>query len=369
MKKILLLLLASFFLIFCTSKEKIIPQSGIASPGSNTGQPSTAEWLIPKNDVLDGGPGKDGIPALENPEFISLGEVAYLNDDDLVLGFQSGNMIKAYPHKILDWHEIINDYAGSAIVAVTYCPLTGTGIGWNRVVDGNETTFGVSGLLYNTNLIPYDRATGSNWSQMRLDCVNGSLQGTNISTYQLVETTWGTWKQMFPNSRVISSNTSYSRDYGKYPYGDYRTNNDIFIFPYDPVDGRLPAKERVYGIITEKRVKAFRFSNFEDQDLQVRQEEIGEVPVVIIGSKKYDFIIAYQSRTKEFPELEFKVLEGDKLLQNGALVSDQYGNVWNIFGQVISGPHIGAQLLEVKGYIGYWFAWGAFYPDLALQLK
>lgn len=368
MNKILLISLAFFYLISCSEKEKIKPESGITNPNGNSGNLPAAEWLIPKNEVFDGGPGKDGIPALENPEFISLDKATYLNNNDLVLGFRSGNAIKAYPHKILDWHEIINDNAGSTFLAVTYCPLTGTGVGWNRLIDGNKATFGVSGLLYNSNLIPYDRATGSNWSQMRMDCVNGPLQGKNISTYHLIETNWGTWKQMFPNSVVASSNTTYERNYNRYPYGDYRSDHDIFLFPVHPQDARLPAKERVYGIITPNKVKAYRFSNFDNQEVQLFQDKAGKVPVVIIGSKKHEFIVAYQSRTKNLEDLEFTVVEGDDVLINGALVSDQYGNVWDIFGHAISGPHKGAKLLEVKGFVGFWFAWGAFYPDLEVQL-
>ena len=90
-------------------------------------------------------------------------------------------------------------------MAITYCPLTGTGIGWNRVISGNTTTFGVSGLLFNTNLIPYDRSTDSNWSQMKLECVNGQLLGETIPTFHVVETTWKTWKTMYPNTMVVPS--------------------------------------------------------------------------------------------------------------------------------------------------------------------
>ncbi len=369
MKKLLIYFIIVTVFFSCSKAQDSTPQPGPGNPGGNSGNPPTSDWLIPKNEVHDGGPGKDGIPALEEPEFISVNQVEYLNDDDLVLGFKSGDEVKAYPHKILDWHEIINDKVGTVSVAVTYCPLTGTGIGWNRVVDGKGTTFGVSGLLYNSNLIPYDRSTGSNWSQMRLDCVNGPLQSTKISTYQLIETTWETWKRMYPNSSVVSTNTSYNRNYNRYPYGDYLTNNSYFIFPVKPEDDRLPSKERVLGIITDKRVKAFRFSNFDAQDISLRQEEIGEIPVVIIGSKKHDFMISYQSRTSDVEGLEFTVLQGEDVLKNGALVSDQYGNVWNIFGEAIEGPQKGQELMEVESYMGFWFAWGAFYPELAVQLK
>ena len=174
---VLLSTLLTMTLLSCSSsstQETSSDQDGTdITPIDNT----DTDWSIPIAEVLDGGPGKDGIPALENPVFISAENTTVLQDADLVLGFKNGDDVRAYPRIILDWHEIINDNIGDVSLAVTYCPLTGTGIGWDRNIDGNETTFGVSGLLYNTNLIPYDRATGSNWSQILNASVNGSLAG------------------------------------------------------------------------------------------------------------------------------------------------------------------------------------------------
>lgn len=161
-------------------------------------------WLIPENEVRDGGPGKDGIPAITDPNFISPQEVDYLDDDDLVLMIKKNDEIKIYPHPILDWHEIINDKIGELKFALTYCPLTGSGIGWNRVLEGTETTFGVSGLLYNTNLIAYDRASNSNWSQMLNKSVFGELSSTEAETIPFIETEWKTVKSVYRSTQVVS---------------------------------------------------------------------------------------------------------------------------------------------------------------------
>jgi hypothetical protein len=198
-------------------------------PGGNSSQ--NGEWLIPVSEVRDGGPGKDGIPALSNPKFISLDKVDYFLDNELVIGFVDGDKNRAYPHSILDWHEIVNDRVGSVDISVTYCPLTGTWICWDRKIIGKVTTFGVSGLLYNSNLIPYDRETDSNWSQIGLQCVNGPLVGTEAVTIGVVETKWGTWKKIYPESKVLSTNTGYNRGYGFYPYGDYRADHAYLLFP------------------------------------------------------------------------------------------------------------------------------------------
>jgi len=172
------------------------------------------DWLIPVDQVFDGGPGKDGIPALLNPPVGSLSSINYLSGNDLIIGVGIGDSFRAYPHTILDWHEIINDQIGESFYAVTYCPLTGSGIGWNRRIQDQVTTFGVSGLLYNSNLIPYDRATNSNWSQMSLQSVNGQNIGRKADLVSVIETTW---KTMYPESEVVTDQTGHSKPYGVYP--------------------------------------------------------------------------------------------------------------------------------------------------------
>lgn len=207
MKTISIYLIAALFAFTACTDEDMA-----GTPG-DINNPDNPAWLIPVAEVRDGGPGKDGIPAIDNPNFISASAVTYLNDNDLVLGFADGNNVSAYPHSILDWHEIINVDTENHSIAVIYCPLTGTGIGWDRVINEKKTTFGVSGLLYNSNIIPYDRLTGSNWSQLLLKSVNGELSGTLPKTYNLIETTWKTWKAMYPASRVVSTNTGFNRNY------------------------------------------------------------------------------------------------------------------------------------------------------------
>ena len=218
-------------------------------------------WLIPSNEVFNGGPGKDGIPALQNPEFEKRNDIAYLNDEDLILGLVVGSEARAYPHKILDWHEIINDEIQGRDIVISYCPLTGTGIGWDQSFHGKSSTFGVSGLLYNSNLLPYDRETDSYWSQIRLDCVKGSRKGEKIETIQLIETTWKTWSSMFPETRVVTTNTGYSRNYSRYPYGNYKTSEDL-IFPISKDDNRLHPKEVVHGVIINDKATVYRYEHF-----------------------------------------------------------------------------------------------------------
>ena len=234
---------------------------------SHTPPNPTDEWLVPFSEVFSGGPGLDGIPSLQNPQRVGIQSLYgvngnnFLEEEDLVVGIRVGNEIRAYPHRVLDWHEIVNDDFTDEKLALIYCPLTGTATVWNRTFNGSTTTFGVSGLLYNTNIIPFDRRTLSFWSQMRGDCVNGELLGMEVDIYPVFETSFRTWRGLFPDSEIVSTETGYQRDYTEYPYGEYRTNEQL-IFPVANFDKRLPAKERVLGIEVNGKTKAYRLQSF-----------------------------------------------------------------------------------------------------------
>lgn len=166
-------------------------------------------WLVPCQQIVDGGPGVDGIPSVDEPKFSKVQDIQFLEDWELVLVVKNEKTIKAYPHVILYYHEIINDQIGELPLAVTFCPLTGSGIGWNRKINGSVTEFGVSGLIHKNNLIPYDRNTGSRWSQMLGKSINGELKGKEINTVQTLEMTWGAFKDAFPNSLVLNTETGF----------------------------------------------------------------------------------------------------------------------------------------------------------------
>lgn len=325
-------------------------------------------WLIADNQVRDGGPGKDGIPSVDFPEFSRVEDIDFMSDDDYVIGVKVGTEVRAYPHPVLDWHEIVNDeFTGQAdcktYLSINYCPLTGTGMAWNREIDGKVTTFGVSGLLYNTNLIPYDRASDSNWSQMRLDCVEGDLQGQRAETYPLLETSWKTWKELYPDSKVLNAETGFNRSYGRYPYGDYKTSDNL-VFPVNVTDNRLPRKERVLGVIVDGEAKVYRFNSFTTlgEGNEMIEDNINDLPIVLVGNNPKGFIVAYQRTTVDGTLLNFEVIQNDK----DVILADTEGNRWNLFGEAVAGPRTGERLLPTRSYIGYFFSWGAFYPNVEI---
>ncbi len=330
--------------------------------GNNNGGGLIGSWLIPAAEVKDGGPGKDGIPSIDNPTFLAANDALYLSDDDLVVGYKNGDDVRAYSHKILDYHEIVNDVVNGTPVAITYCPLTGSAIGWVPNANNSTTEFGVSGLLYNTNLIPYDRNTDSNWSQMRLECVNGPLAGTKIETFPIVETTWGTWKAMYPETKVLSNFTGFSRNYSIYPYGDYRTNDQNLLFRVNPDDNRLPRKDRVLGVIVNDEARVYEVSKLSDEIKAINDSFNGD-DIVVIGSKAKNFLIAFNRELDDGTILDFEALQDN----NDVIMTDTEGNTWDVFGEAVSGPRKGIKLRHASSFIGYWMAWGAFYPEAEIS--
>jgi len=181
------------------------------STGPNAPPGSSGEWNIPENEIISGGVPKDGIPSLFNPEKISAEDGSYLIDDALVVGIVVAGQPMAYPHSVLDWHEIVNEDSNGSFT-LSYCPLTGTAVAFDGTVLGK---FGVSGLLYRNNLIMFDRRTDSRWPQLRLQSDQGPSKNTKIRVLPTIETSWGTWKKLFPGTLILSTNTGFNRPYGQ----------------------------------------------------------------------------------------------------------------------------------------------------------
>ncbi|WP_347922763.1 DUF3179 domain-containing protein [Pontimicrobium sp. SW4] len=344
MKKIYSLLVISVITLSCNKTDDTSNQTnGISIEAEE-------EWLIARREIKDGGAGKDGIPSIDNPEFI---DDAGLEDDELVVGIYFEGEARAYPHYILDWHEIVNDVIGNDPIALSYCPLTGTAFAWEREADNADGTFGVSGLLYNSNLLLYDRKTESLWSQLKLQCVNGDLVGERPTLFNVVETDWKTWKKLYPETLVLSEDTGFSRNYDVYPYGDYKTNDNYFLFLPAPHDRRLLNKKRVYAIIDEDKSKVYQFEDFMG----------GNAIIDTFNNKKY-LIVGDEHILNSFElsqDNEGLVFEYE-LSDSGGFFKDDLGTVRNVFGGVLSG-NLGDYLTPANSVVSYWFAIGAFYPD------
>lgn len=334
-------------------------------------------WDISFGDVVLGCfGGQDCIPSIQNPRFVSSDAVSYLSDDDYVFGLSVNGEARAYPEKILDWHEVVNDVFGNQSITVSYCPLTGSAV----ALDLHKTAepvnssnfesvlleFGISGFLHNNNLIQFDRGTGSNWSQMYLRCVNGLMRGTKMVTVPLIHTTWGTWKKMFPQSIVLSDDTGFNRNYDNFPYGNYKEVEDL-LFRLTVDDHRLFFKEKLHGVVSSfsnMTAKTYRYDLFADGARAIN-DNVDGLDVVVAGMKDADFYIAYSRRLQDGTKLRFSLKTDSPSIFPFDLV-DNEGTTWNILGEAIEGPRTGQKLEFADSYNAYWFAWGSFFPGVPI---
>ncbi|MEX0690078.1 MAG: DUF3179 domain-containing protein, partial [Candidatus Paceibacterota bacterium] len=206
---------------------------------------------IPLDEILSGGPGKDGIPSIDNPKFIPISEADFLESSDPGLGLTVNGESRFYPYKILVWHEIVNDSIAGEPVLVTYCPLCATGIVFDRRIDGEVQEFGVSGRLWQSNLLMYNRAKNEDeeslWSQVLGEAVLGTHTSKKLSIVRSDIVRFGDWKKAHPNTLVLSKDTGAFRNYGGDPYGDYYTSESV-SFGATFNDTRLHPKALVHGI-------------------------------------------------------------------------------------------------------------------------
>lgn len=273
--------------------------------------------IIPAGEIYHGGPPKDGIPSIDDPKFAPVGKIDFLEDEDLVFGFESGGVRRAYPYRVLVWHEIVNDIVGGLPVAITYCPLCGTAMAFERSFGGEATTFGVSGLLYESDVLMYDRATGSLWSQLAMKSVSGPRVGTPLKWLPGDVMTWSAWKKSHPESEVLTTETGIPRDYDRLPYLGYEDRPDT-IFPVTEHRRELGNKEWVAGVFAGNRAVAFPLDELARSGGKT-SERVGD----------HEVAIDYEASERRIRSV---TIDGRP-----------------------------APVVQV-----YWFAWQAFYPDTHL---
>ncbi|WP_138006672.1 DUF3179 domain-containing protein [Halalkalirubrum salinum] len=289
--------------------------------------------------ALSGGPGVDGIPAVDNPQFEPIAD-SNLGADKPVFGVVRDGEAKAYSQQVLVWHEIVNDEIAGDPITVTYCPLTGTAQGFDR----GETTFGVSGQLINSNLLMFDRGTGTLWPQMLAQGIEGPLLGKQLSEFRLVWTTVGRWRDRYPDSEIITNDTGYQRRYGDDPYGGYTPQSGYYetdrtmFEPLAESDAAHP-KSVVIGARTPTGAIA------------VDKERLLEERILsgTIGNERY-------------------VAVADPGLQTGYVYHDPDGATIEPDGDgyLVDGETVQPESLPLDRTIAYdamFFAWYGYYPD------
>lgn len=239
---------------------------------------------ITASDLMGGGPPKGGIgvdrgiPALIDPKFVSVGEADdWIQDNELVLAMIHKGVKRVYPLQILVWHEIVNDEIAGDPVLITYCPLCGSGIAYERTIDGEAVNFGTSGKLYNSNLVMYDQKTDTYWTQIDGKAIIGELKGKELTELSIDTVSWREWKAAHPDSEVLSQDTGMRRDYGRDPYGSYYEDS-FLIFPVTEQDNRVHPKTVIFGIEVDGIYKAYREDDVKKGPIE---DSIGDVNVKV----------------------------------------------------------------------------------------
>jgi hypothetical protein len=328
--------------------------AGLAGDGST----GSLRCSIPTEQIFDGGPGKDGIPALTNPPLVDAGDPAanYLRDDDRVIGLVLDGQVIAVPHNIGWWHEIVNLELGGRKLAITYCPLTGSSLAFDRTPIGGAE-LGVSGLLFRNNLIMYDRSRSESlWPQMLRGARCGPRDGTELPMLAVAEMTWVGWRSLHPDTRVVSGDLRLGRNYRAYPYGDYeRTNNARTLFPLR-IDSRRPPKERVLGVPVADGGIAFPFGELANAGTTaVAAQSVQGRFIVVFWDAAREAAVAHESRNRD-RALTFAVRDGE-------IIDAETGSRWAVDGFATGGPLTGSRLEPVpESFVAFWFAWAAFQP-------
>ena len=276
--------------------------------------------LVPKSRIEQGGPPRDGIPALTRPTMRAASQVNYLKPGDRILAISVEGDARAYPIRILNWHEVVNDTVGGRSVVISYCPLCGTGMVFDAQMNGRTLDFGVSGLLYNSDMLLYDRQTSSLWSQIQAQAISGPMKGSKLSLIAADYTSWQDWKKRHPEGLVLDQRTGHSRDYSRDPYAGYE-NVATLYFDVQNRDQRFHEKEPVIGLTIDGKARVWPLSELDKVDRWPLQDSLGGT----------NLRIHYRASDKSV-----------------TIVDDT-----------------GKQLPAIPAY---WFAWVAFYPDTQVFL-
>jgi len=270
--------------------------------------------LVPQQEILSGGPRKDGIPALTKPIFVGADDATFLQDSDRVLGISYNGITRAYPIRILNYHEIVNDELDGKAIVVSYCPLCGTGMAFAATVRGEKLVFGVSGLLFNSDVLMYDRQTNSLWSQIMSLAVSGPMKGTRLEAISIAHTSWEDWKNRHRHTEVLSTETGFRRNYSVDPYPNYSRDGRIF-FPVKHSSTLYGRKAVVMGLEINGEFMAYPFDELKKASPRFTDSFQGE---------RFDVLFDEKNKTA-------KIIDADDR--------------------------------EIPTIMAFWFAWYAFHPE------
>ena len=314
------------------------------------------EPLIRLDEIVWGGVRQDGIPPLRNPAMLAAEEAAYLEDDHVVFGISVNGDARAYPKRILGWHEMFVDVIGGVPVAGVYCTLCGTVILYHTEHDGVNHALGTSGFLYRSNKLMYDRATQSLWSTMRGAPVVGPLAGKGIALDRgsVVTTTWGEWRRRHPDTQVLSLETGHERNYAEgAAYGDYFATDEL-MFTVPTLDTRLKNKDEVFTVLLARH---------RDRPLAISADFLAAHPVHHESIEDTAFVVLTDpsgaNRAYASEDVTFTGYDGDRSVEDSA------GMAWTMDEHTLTAED-GRVLRRIPAQRAFWFGWHAAFPHTRL---
>lgn len=323
---------------------------------------------VPFEEISSGGVPRDGIPPIYQPKFEAVAQAdTWLTAKEPVVALAIGSDRRAYPLRILTWHEVVDDEVASIPVAITFCPLCNTAVAFDRRLDGKTLTFGVSGLLRHSDLVMWDQETESLWQQGTGEGIVGEHTGKLLSFFPVSIVSWQDFKSAYPDGKVLSKDTGHLRSYGINPYSGYDSSARPFLFA-GKADPRLLALERVVGVGKGDTAVAYPFST------------LAKVGVVNDRAGSQRLVVFYQSGTVSaldksrisesrdvgaaavfLPEVDSKELSFES--RDGKIFDRETGSRWDLLGRAVNGPLTGKALEPVVHGTHFWFAWAAFNPQ------
>ena len=324
---------------------------------------------IDLEEIISGGPPKDGIPAIDQPKFVSVDEAsAWIDEYEPVIVVKTASESKAYPLQILMFHEIVNDKLGEQHVAVTFCPLCNASIVFDRKLNSKVLDFGTTGRLRNSDLVMYDRQTESWWQQFEGLAIIGDYTGQQLRELPSQILAFKVFSENYPNGKVLSQDTGFQRPYGKNPYQGYdHINNKPFLLQ-NKSDPRLPAMERAIGVRHKGVQRLYPFTALKNQ--AVVNDAIGNLDIVIFQAadmlSALDQQAIKQSKKIASYTVFSPIIAGEKLIfefNKGKIIDINTSSEWSPLGKAITGKLKGKTLTPITHGVHFAFAWLAFKPD------
>ena len=325
--------------------------------------------IIDLKEIVSGGPPKDGIPAIDEPRFVTTQEAAaWLDPKEPVVALSRDGIGRAYPLQILIWHEIVNDEFNGLPVSVTFCPLCNATMVFDRRVEGHLLDFGTTGKLRRSDLVMYDRQTESWWQQFTGTGIVGEYAGVELRRIPASIVSFEAFRTAFPDGDILSRDTGYSRSYGRNPYRGYDRVGDQPFLLKDAADPRLPAMERVVSVTANGRHRIYPFSQL--RGTGVLNDHVARVPVVIFHQRNLRSVLD-KARIRESRIIQaataFDRRLGDRVLEfhvkNDRIRDAETGSEWDLLGRALTGPLKGRELRPIDSGVHFAFAWLAFNPD------